>query len=48
MIDKTLAQTSDGDKGYRWYSWDSPLGLGIFFVCLSAVAVLVHVAIVLR
>jgi hypothetical protein len=32
----------------RWYSWDSPIGLGLFFVSLAVVAVLVHYAIILR
>jgi hypothetical protein len=48
MTDKNLAQTPYGENRYRWYSWDSPIGLGIFSICLATVAVLVHVAIVVR
>jgi hypothetical protein len=33
---------------YKWYSWDSPLGLGLFLVCLAAVGILIRFAIVLK
>ncbi len=31
-------------KAMAWYGWGSPVGLGLFLVCLAAVAVLVRVA----
>ncbi len=48
MNNTDLAKNRSGAETYRWYSWDSPLGLGLFLVCLAAVGVLVRFAIVLR
>lgn len=47
MNDQDLAKNAFAEKTYTWYSWDSPIGLGLFLVCLAVVAVLVHLAIVL-
>ncbi|MGH2459397.1 MAG: hypothetical protein ACRDIY_11080 [Chloroflexota bacterium] len=46
MNDQDLAKHALAEKTYRWYSWDSPIGLGLFLVCLAVVAVLIHFAIV--
>lgn len=50
MNNTDLAKNRSGAETYWWYSWDSPLGLGLFLVCLAAVGVLVRFAfaIVLR
>ena len=33
-------------KAMAWYGWGSPIGLGVFLVCLAAVAVLVRFALI--
>ncbi len=32
-------------KAMAWYGWGSPVGLGLFLVCLAAVAALVRLAV---
>jgi hypothetical protein len=48
MNDKDLTKNPSVEWTYKWYSWDSPLGLGLFLVCLAAVGLLIRLAIVLR
>jgi hypothetical protein len=48
MHDKDLMKNPSGAWTYQWYSWDSPLGLGLFLVCLAAVGVLIHLTLILR
>jgi hypothetical protein len=48
MNDKDLTKNPSIEGTYKWYSWDSPLGLGLFLVCLAAVGVLIHFAIALK
>lgn len=48
MNDQTLTKATSETRLGEWYSWDSPIGLGAFFVCLALVAVLIHFAIVLH
>lgn len=47
MNEQDLAKSTSIGRTYRWYSWDSPVGLGLFFVCLALVALLIHFTIVL-
>jgi hypothetical protein len=47
MSDKHIDQEHSVEGAYNWYTWDSPVGLGLFFVCLAVVAVLIRYAIVL-
>jgi hypothetical protein len=48
MNDKDVAKSTRIETAYKWYSWDSPVGLGLFFVCLAVVGTLIYAAIVLR
>jgi hypothetical protein len=48
MNDMDLTHNPSFVRTYAWYSWDSPLGLGLFLICLAAVGVLIRLAIVLQ
>jgi hypothetical protein len=32
-------------EAMAWYGWGSPVGIGLFLVCLAAAAALVHYAV---
>lgn len=32
------------EQSMKWFGWGSPVGLGLFFISLSACAVLLHMA----
>ncbi len=42
MNDKDLREIRHMNSLGKWYSWDSPIGLAIFFIALSVVAILVR------
>lgn len=48
MNDKDLTKAPSGAWTYKWYTWDSPIGLGLFLLCLAAVGVLIRFALVAR
>jgi hypothetical protein len=43
-IDRHLDRAAARSAGQRWSSWDSPVGLGLFFVLIAAAIDLARLA----